>query len=144
VSCGIDCGHKLGILRSSSEKLENHRRLPHRCKSEATLQIASRRCNATKIRVGSDLLAAGSGLKGLIAVRKTGRNERIRTSDPFVPNEVRYQAALHSDIPEQADTSRLTIQQLGRQLYQTVGMGALGQLLCSHNRPLRLPGGGLA
>jgi hypothetical protein len=25
-----------------------------------------------------------------------GRNERIRTSDPLVPNEVRYQAALHS------------------------------------------------
>jgi hypothetical protein len=29
---------------------------------------------------------------------KFGRNERIRTSDPFVPNEVRYQAAPHSDI----------------------------------------------
>jgi hypothetical protein len=27
-----------------------------------------------------------------------GRSERIRTSDPLVPNEVRYQAALHSDI----------------------------------------------
>ena len=26
----------------------------------------------------------------------TGRRERIRTSDPFVPNEVRYQAALHA------------------------------------------------
>jgi hypothetical protein len=30
--------------------------------------------------------------------RKFGRNERIRTSDPFVPNEVRYQAAPHSDL----------------------------------------------
>jgi hypothetical protein len=29
---------------------------------------------------------------------KNGRSERIRTSDPLVPNEVRYQAALHSDI----------------------------------------------
>ncbi len=29
---------------------------------------------------------------------KIGRSERIRTSDPLVPNEVRYQAALHSDI----------------------------------------------
>ena len=28
---------------------------------------------------------------------KNGRSERIRTSDPLVPNEVRYQAALHSD-----------------------------------------------
>ena len=26
-----------------------------------------------------------------------GRSERIRTSDPLVPNEVRYQAALHSE-----------------------------------------------
>ena len=31
-------------------------------------------------------------------VRPNGRNERIRTSDPFVPNEVRYQAAPHSEI----------------------------------------------
>ena len=29
--------------------------------------------------------------------RLNGRSERIRTSDPLVPNEVRYQAALHSD-----------------------------------------------
>ena len=28
----------------------------------------------------------------------TGRSERIRTSDPLVPNEVRYQTALHSDL----------------------------------------------
>ncbi len=27
---------------------------------------------------------------------KSGRSERIRTSDPVVPNDVRYQAALHS------------------------------------------------
>ncbi len=26
-----------------------------------------------------------------------GRCERIRTSDPFVPNEVRYQAAPHTE-----------------------------------------------
>ena len=30
-------------------------------------------------------------------LKKFGRSERIRTSDPLVPNEVRYQAALHSD-----------------------------------------------
>src|SRR6476661_7708711 len=29
---------------------------------------------------------------------QNGRSERIRTSAPLVPNEVRYQAALHSDI----------------------------------------------
>ena len=30
--------------------------------------------------------------------RENGRSERIRTSDPLVPNEVRYQTALHSDM----------------------------------------------
>lgn len=30
------------------------------------------------------------------ALENTGRSERIRTSDPVVPNDVRYQAALHS------------------------------------------------
>ena len=30
---------------------------------------------------------------------KIGRSERIRTSDPHVPNVVRYQAALRSDAP---------------------------------------------
>jgi hypothetical protein len=33
----------------------------------------------------------------LEGVNGNGRRERIRTSDPFVPNEVRYQAALHAD-----------------------------------------------
>lgn len=48
---------------------------------------------------------------------KTGRNERIRTSDPFVPNEVRYQAALHSDVDRCRDVLlRLALQQLSRQL----------------------------
>jgi|GEM_PF-3822405 hypothetical protein len=28
---------------------------------------------------------------------KSGRSERIRTSDPLVPNEVRYRTALRSD-----------------------------------------------
>ncbi len=37
----------------------------------------------------------GRSLSGLF---KFGRCERIRTSDPFVPNEVRYQAALHTDV----------------------------------------------
>jgi hypothetical protein len=31
------------------------------------------------------------------ALEEYGRSERIRTSDPLVPNEVRYQTALHSD-----------------------------------------------
>ena len=30
-------------------------------------------------------------------MRETGRSERIRTSDPLLPKQVRYQAALRSD-----------------------------------------------
>src|SRR5690606_41352931 len=30
-------------------------------------------------------------------IQKIGRSERIRTSDPCVPNAVHYQAVLHSD-----------------------------------------------
>ena len=37
----------------------------------------------------------GRSMSGLF---QCGRCERIRTSDPFVPNEVRYQAALHTDV----------------------------------------------
>jgi hypothetical protein len=37
--------------------------------------------------------AQDSGIRSLVV----GRSERIRTSDPIVPNDVRYQAALHSD-----------------------------------------------
>ena len=32
-------------------------------------------------------------------MHERGRSDRIRTYDPLVPNEVRYQAALHSDMP---------------------------------------------
>ena len=35
-----------------------------------------------------------------VAGRVIGRCERIRTSDPFLPKEVRYQAAPHTDIFE--------------------------------------------
>ena len=38
-------------------------------------------------------------MPGLVAcwLKKNGRSDRIRTYDPLVPNEVRYQTALHSD-----------------------------------------------
>lgn len=35
-----------------------------------------------------------------------GRSERIRTSDPLIPNQVRYQAALRSDIHLDAEFPR--------------------------------------
>ena len=48
----------------------------------------------------------GEGLSQLLAIIlvticsfNNGRSERIRTSGPLVPNEVRYQAALHSAAP---------------------------------------------
>ena len=40
-----------------------------------------------------------------------GRCERIRTSDPFLPKEVRYQAALHTDI---ANARRAIIPEMRR------------------------------
>jgi hypothetical protein len=40
---------------------------------------------------------AGSLRGGNRGIDRNGRSERIRTSDPLVPNEVRYQAALHSE-----------------------------------------------
>lgn len=35
--------------------------------------------------------------RSLSGLFKFGRCERIRTSDPFLPKEVRYQAAPHTD-----------------------------------------------
>ena len=50
-----------------------------------------------------------AGCKGQV-IEKNGRSERIRTSDPLVPNEVRYQAALHSAnyyfIPDELRSTR--------------------------------------
>jgi hypothetical protein len=37
-------------------------------------------------------LEAHLGLLMVVAIRKNGRGERIRTSDPLVPNQVLYQA----------------------------------------------------
>jgi hypothetical protein len=49
----------------------------------------------------------------LIQLASNGRNERIRTSDPLVPNEVRYQTALHSDaiyfIPDELKSIRIEL-----------------------------------
>ena len=52
-------------------------------------------------------------------IEKNGRSERIRTSDPLVPNEVRYQAALHSDIWRGAPTA-------GEGPYSDAGRGGQG------------------
>src|SRR5690554_7177413 len=66
--------------------------------------------SATVLRQNISRLIKDTEMQGLRAVepvrnqsweirtrRENGRRERIRTSDPFVPNEVRYQAALHAD-----------------------------------------------
>ena len=52
--------------------------------------------------------------------RENGRSERIRTSDPLLPKQVRYQAALRSD------------RRWGR--YRAKGANASpNQLRCGHN-----------
>ncbi len=47
--------------------------------------------------------------KGLIRQNNSGRSERIRTSGPLVPNEVRYQAALHSAAPPDHFSGRILL-----------------------------------
>ena len=45
--------------------------------------------------------------KFLTSAGNNGRSDRIRTYDPLVPNEVRYQTALHSDCAAKASTRAL-------------------------------------
>ena len=47
--------------------------------------------------------------------QKNGRSDRIRTYDPLVPNEVRYQTALHSDMPAPRSCDGALIVGPGRQ-----------------------------
>ena len=44
------------------------------------------------------LTLAGSILRNRAKARNSGRSGGIRTPDPLVPNQMRYQAALHSDL----------------------------------------------
>lgn len=67
----------------------------------ATYEIAN--CQNCQIinfmtRTGNDALTqkALGRCRGLLFLN--GRNERIRTSDPLLPKQVRYQAALHSGV----------------------------------------------
>ena len=46
-----------------------------------------------------------------------GRRERIRTSDPFVPNEMRYQAALHAEATAILDIQTTVSTTTGAMLY---------------------------
>ena len=58
-------------------------------------------------RVQLPILKARNGcFRGLVQHKDIGRSERIRTSGPLVPNEVRYQAALHSAAPPELFSSR--------------------------------------
>jgi hypothetical protein len=58
---------------------------------------------------------------GIVPRRMNGRSERIRTSGPYVPNVVLYQAELHSDrIDPGPGTSRAAFK---RGLLIAVGRG---------------------
>jgi hypothetical protein len=50
------------------------------------------------LRGGPASVALNVSQSNQIVTACIGRSERIRTSDPIVPNDVRYQAALHSDM----------------------------------------------
>ena len=49
----------------------------------------------TEIASAKDLTDRGV----VVSAQNNGRGERIRTFDPLVPNQMRYQAALHPDKP---------------------------------------------
>ncbi len=42
-------------------------------------------------------LHATTQLQGVVYLQKYGRGGRIRTADPLLPKQLRYQAALHPD-----------------------------------------------
>src|SRR5208282_6633843 len=69
------------------------------------------------------------------AIEAIGRSERIRTSDPLVPNEVRYQTALHSDISRERLSRRYRGQADGAQARRkTVAKRAF--CACPHERAM--------
>src|SRR5271156_4851239 len=57
-------------------------------------------CSETRPNLRPAMPAGGRAQSIQWFLRIIGRSERIRTSDPIVPNDVRYQAALHSDIAD--------------------------------------------
>ena len=65
-----------------------------------------------------------------------GRSERIRTSDPLVPNEVRYQAALHSDGPVSGAGGFIGARRRARKSDKTTAASRfLRQTRCARRRP---------
>ena len=77
-------GHISGALRCGARAKANDHLLPPMGGSETVREAALKLCGKLCGRQGGNLL-------------DNGRSGRIRTCDPLVPNEVRYQAALHSD-----------------------------------------------
>ena len=60
-----------------------------------------------------------------------GRCERIRTSDPFLPKEVRYQTALHTVLINPSKSSELI--NIYRPLRHAQALRERYQLLCGEN-----------
>ena len=50
-----------------------------------------------------ELTDCDTGLCADFSGKMDGRSERIRTSDPLLPKQVRYQAALHSAMAQRAE-----------------------------------------
>ena len=51
----------------------------------------------TRVLYPTELQAHKKSLLGSLLLKKSGRSDRIRTYDPLVPNQVHYQAVLHSE-----------------------------------------------
>ena len=86
---------RLGVQLLSCRGSENRSEILNVGGKCATVRCFSKRCGSTLRTRGNmrDKRAKLSASKQAL----TGRSERIRTSDPLLPKQVRYQAALRSD-----------------------------------------------
>ncbi len=84
-------------------------------------------CRATNNRHRT---AASHHLK----IREFGRSERIRTSDPLLPKQVRYQTALRSDRARGVTLSRGSLQEGAAHQFKTIS-GVARLLRPRMNRP---------
>ena len=93
------CRHKRDIHTRSKNLIKRRQGFPverHRHRQSAVFVNGLNYCQYQPIIPQQQSGPAGENEKD--QRENSGRNERIRTSDPFVPNEVRYQAAPHSEI----------------------------------------------
>ena len=67
--------------------------------TQKTYWLESEKCESRKSHAKVKKKAKGLAGTNRLTLMNYGRGERIRTFDPLVPNQMRYQAALRPDMP---------------------------------------------